>query len=289
MTWSLEGKTCLLTGATQGIGRAAARELARKGAKLTVVARHPDRTARTVEALREESGNPDVEALIADLSVMDEVRRVAREFRSRHERLDLLVNNAGGIFDQRVLNRDGIEHTFALDHLAYFVLTTELLPLLEASAPARVINVSSFAHYRGRIHWDDLMLERGYGQWKAYNQAKLANVLFTRELARRVEGKGVSAFCYHPGLVATGFGHNTQGWMKWLVTVGKPFELSPEKGADTLVWLASTPDLEGQSGRFFFRRRAIPPSPRARDDDAARRLWEVSEQLAQAKESSPRA
>jgi NAD(P)-dependent dehydrogenase (short-subunit alcohol dehydrogenase family) len=285
MSWTLEGKTCLLTGATQGIGRAAATMLARQGPKLVIVGRDPDKTARVVDEVRRESGNAKVEAMIADLSVVSQVRALARDFKAKHARLDVLVNNAGGIFDQRKLTADGFEYTFALDHLAYFVLTNELLDLLKASAPARVVSVSSRAHYRGRIAFDDLMLERGYGQWKAYSQAKLANVLFTRELAIKLAGTGVTANCLHPGVVQTGFGVNTEGWLRWAVGAFGRMFLSPEQGADTLVWLASSPEVENVSGKYFAKRKEETPSKIARDDEVARRLWDVSERLVAPKQA----
>ncbi len=275
----MEGKTVLITGATRGIGEAAALELARQGAWVVFTARDRRRRDEHLEALRRASPSGRADALLGDLSSMKEVRRIASEFRERFGRLDVLVNNAGAIFPTRELTVDGFEQTFALNHLSPFLLTRELLDLLRAGAPSRIVNVASRAHTRGRMHFVDLQFERGYGAWRAYEQSKLANVLFTRELSRRLARTGVTANCMHPGVVATGFGKGRPGWMNLLHRVAAPLLLRPEQGADTLIWLASSPELEGRSGGYYVQRREVSPSRRAQDEESARRLWELSEQL----------
>jgi len=279
MPKGLEGKVVLITGATSGIGRVAARELAALGARTFLVARDRARGEATLAEIRRTAGGDRATLLVADLSSQAEVRRLASDVRQRTGELHVLLNNAGAIHTRRQLSADGLEVTFALNHLAYFLLTRELLPLLEASAPSRVVNVASSAHRGARMDWDDLLGERRYSSWKAYGQSKLANILFTRELSRRLAGKGVTANALHPGVVATGFGHNNRGFFRLLVTAGAPFLTSPEKGARTSIYLASAPEVAGVSGKYFAGCRERTPSDRARDDGDARRLWEVSEAL----------
>jgi NAD(P)-dependent dehydrogenase (short-subunit alcohol dehydrogenase family) len=279
MTGSLDGKVALVTGATSGIGRATARELSRRGARTLLVARDRARGAAAAEEIREASGGRAPEVLLADLSSQAEVRRLAREVGERTPRLDLLVNNAGAIFARREVSAEGLEMTFALNHLAYFLLTLELLPLLEGGGDSRIVNVSSVAHGRGAIDFDDLQGERTYAMWKAYQQSKLANVLFTRELARRLGGRGVTTNALHPGAVATGFGRNGQGIFSRIVALGAPFLSSPETGSRTTLHVATAPGLRGVSGRYFSRCRERTPSRAARDDGAALRLWQISEDL----------
>ncbi|MGA9525112.1 MAG: SDR family oxidoreductase [Myxococcaceae bacterium] len=277
--WRIEEKTCLITGATRGIGEAAALELARRGAHVVFTARDERRRDALLEALRRASPSGRADALIGDLSSMREVRRIAAEFRERFGKIHVLVNNAGAIFPKREVTDDGFEQTLALNHLSPFLLTRELLDLLQANAPARIVNVASRAHTRGRMNFVDLHFERGYGAWRAYEQSKLANVLFTRELARRTAGTGVTANCMHPGVVATGFGKGRPGWMSLAHRLAAPLLLSPEQGADTLVWLATASELEGRTGGYYVQRRETAPSRRAQDDAMARQLWELSDQL----------
>lgn len=278
-TPDLHGKVCLLTGATNGIGRAAADALARSGMTLVVVGRDRVRTEATVKEIREASGNPRVEALCADLSLRSEVRRLAAEFRAAHPRLDILVNNAGAVFTRREVTAEGTEKTLALNHLAYFLLARELGDLLVASAPARVVNVASEAHRGMRLDFADLESRKGYTGLGVYGKTKLMNILFTAELARRLAGTGVTANALHPGVVATGFGRNTPGLFRTLVGIAQPFMLTPEKGAETVTYLATSPEVEGVSGKYFEKCREVRPSPAARDPEAARRLWELSERL----------
>jgi NAD(P)-dependent dehydrogenase (short-subunit alcohol dehydrogenase family) len=279
----MSGKVCLVTGATSGIGAVTAEALARQGATVCLVGRSRGKCEATVERIRRDAGNPSVEFLLADLSSQAEIRRAADEFRGRHPRLDVLVNNAGGMFLRRQESVDGIEMTFALDHLAYFLLTNLLLDRLKAAAPARVVSVSSDSHrWPRRIDLDDYQGRKRYGGLRAYGQSKLANVLFTVELARRLEGTGVTANALHPGFVATPFfaSSGMLGAMGRLMQVGaRLFAIGPEEGAKTSIYLASSPEVEGVSGRYFYRCKPITPSPAARDPEAARRLWELSEAL----------
>jgi retinol dehydrogenase-12 len=276
MGGSLDGKIAIVTGATNGIGRVTARELARMGARTLLVARDRARGESAAAEIRESCGGRVPEVLVADLSSQSEVRRLAREVRERVARLDLLVNNAGAIFAEREVSADGLEMTFALNHLGYFLLTLELLPLLERAPGARIVNVASTAHERGSIDFGDLQGERSYGMWKAYQQS---NVLFTRELARRLGGRGVTANALHPGVIASGFGRNGRGFFSRLVALGAPFLSSPEKGSRTTLHVATSPDLQGVTGRYFSGCREKTPSKAGRDDQAALRLWQVSEAL----------
>ena len=218
--------------------------------------------------------------LAGDLSRMVEVRRIAAEFRATHDRLHVLLNNAGALFARHELSPEGLERTLALNHLAYFVLTEELLPLLKSSAPARIVNVSSEAHVGMRIDFDDLMCAKGrYRPFLAYGRSKLMNILFTRELARRLEGTRVTANAMHPGFVRTGFGHNP-GFLGKLIKLGQSFARTPEHGARTLVYLATSPEVEGMTGKYFQDEREKRTSHAGQDMEVARRLWEVSQRLA---------
>jgi NAD(P)-dependent dehydrogenase (short-subunit alcohol dehydrogenase family) len=274
---SLAGKTCLVTGATSGIGEAVARRLAGLGARVVVVGRDPIRTAATCENIRRESGNGAVDLLIADLASQRAIRALAATFREHFDRLDVLVNNAGGINGERWLTEDGIETTWAVNHLACFLLTNLLREALEAGAPARVVTVSSDAHRRGRIDFDDPGGARDYTPWRAYAQSKLANILFTRELARRADPAVLTANALHPGVVGTRFGA-TSGprWLGLGMRIVRPILTSPARAATTPVYLAASPEVARVTGRYFVRCRPVEPSAAARDDAAARRLWEMS-------------
>ena len=285
--WSLEGRTCLITGFTQGIGRVTAQELANKGCRLLLVARDAGRGAALVDQLKSESKNPNIELFLADLSRMADVRKLATEVKSRTDRLDVLINNAGALFMSRQLSPDGFEMTFALNHLAYFLLTQELQALVEKTAnehgAARIINVASNAHHRaGQLNFDDIMHERGYSGFPVYCRSKLANILFTFELARRLQQRGVhnvSVNCLHPGFVASGFGLNNSPLMQLVMKLGSVFAISPEEGAKTTLYLATSPDVQGETGRYFVKCRPARSSRAANDLDSARRLWELSEKL----------
>ena len=277
----LKGKTFLVTGATEGIGKAAARHFARRGADLTLVGRNAQKTEQLVAELRRDTGNPEVHALVGDLSSQAETRAVAAQFLARHQRLDVLVNNAGAVFQDRQVSADGLEKTFALNHLGYFLLTVQLLPLLQATPGARVVSTSSGANAIGKIDLATIATrERGYTAFGAYSDSKLANILFTRELARRLQGSSATANCFHPGWVASGFGLNNQGLGSKLLSVVAPLlARSPEQGADSLVWLATSPEAARFTGEYFSDRELTRTARRARDSRLGQELWALSERL----------
>jgi NAD(P)-dependent dehydrogenase (short-subunit alcohol dehydrogenase family) len=272
-------KRVLITGATHGIGLAAAEGLARRGANIAIVARSE---ARATEAVRriEAAGGSKVDVLHADLTSQASVRSLAAEALERYTSIEVLVNNAGAVFTTRGVTVDGFEQTWALNHLAPFLLTTLLLDRLKASAPARIITTSSDAHKGKLIPFDDINAERS---WKGrgftrYGETKLANIVFTAELARRLDGTGVTAYCFHPGVVATGFNRNNGALMSAGMLLMAPFIKTPKKGARTLIWLADSPDVSRQSGGYYVNRAPAVTSRPAQDPAVARRLWELSEQ-----------
>ncbi|MBE9473403.1 MAG: SDR family oxidoreductase [Chloroflexi bacterium] len=274
----MKGKVCLITGATSGVGRATASELAEMGAAVIGVGRDSIKCTDVSSEIRNSSGNPNVEFLVADLSNQDQVRQLVRDFEARFDRLDVLINNAGAFFLRRKLSPQGIEMTWALNHLNYFLLTNLLLEQIKASPQARIVNVASGAHYRGKIHFNDLNLEKGYNGWKAYCQSKLANVLFTYELVRRLDDQGVTVNSLTPGFVATRIGHNTGPVLKYLVSlVQKLGGKTPEEGAETITYLASSSFVHGITGKFFIDKKAVNSSPISYDQEIAQRLWEISE------------
>lgn len=277
----MPGKTILVTGATNGIGKAAAEGLAKQGHTVVMVGRSPAKTRATVEEIRQKSGNSAVESLIADLASLADVRRLADEFRQRYARLDVLVNNAGVYQATRQESVDGYEMTFAVNHLAYFLLTNLLLDTLKASAPARVVNVASDAHSGAKINFDDLQTVKNFGAMgPAYGQSKLANILFTYELARRLEGTGVTANALHPGLVATGFAANNSGaTMRLFRAATRIFGKTPEQGAQTILYLATSPEVEGVSGKYWDKCKAIASSSESYNEVDQKRLWDVSAQM----------
>ena len=279
----MDGRVCLVTGASSGIGRETALALARMGATVVMHGHDPARSAAAADAVRRASPRGAVELVVADLSSQAEVRRLAAEVLQRHDSLHVLVNNAGVLRMRRTLTVDGLELTFALNHLAYFLLTRLLLDRLGESAPARIVNVSSGAHARAQLDFDDLQNARRFRGMRVYGQSKLANVLFTYELARRLEGSGVTANCLHPGLVATRFGSGSPGVIGRAMWLGahlmRPFALSPASGARTSINLAASPEVEHVSGRYFVNSKATRSSPASYDEESARRLWEASEQL----------
>lgn len=273
-------KICLVTGATSGIGQETARALAQQGMTVVIVGRNEQKSAGTVVAIKAATGNPNVSYLLADFADQAAVRRLAAEFKERYDRLDVLINNAGGFYAKRQENAAGHELTFAVNHLGYFLLTNLLLDRLQASAPARIINVSSDAHQWGKIDFSDLHFTRGYGSMKAYSRSKLANLLFTFELARRLTGTGVTVNALHPGFVATNFGANNMGFagplLKWVIN---RFALSPAEGAKTMIYLATDAGVAGETGKYFVKNRAIAAAPMAYDEVTAQQLWEVSAEL----------
>ncbi len=276
---SMNGKICLVTGGTNGIGKSAAQALAKMGATVVIVGRNAPKTAQVVKEIRAINGNNKVDSLPADLSSQQAVRQLAEEFKRKYQHLHVLLNNAGAAFMKRELSVDGIEMTFALNHLAYFLLTNLLLDTLKASAPARIINVSSGAHTSGKIEFDDLQGERMYG-FAAYPNAKLATILFTVELARRLEGASVTVNALHPGITATGFGKNNGRVMATLVTIIAPLFMRPSaKGAQTSIYLASSPTVEGITGKYFYDSQVTPAAQQATDMVVARKLWDVSAKM----------
>ena len=276
----MQGKTVMATGATSGIGAIAAVELARMGARIVFIARDARRAEATLANLETAASGRGHRSHIADLSLVAEARRIGGEIATSESRIDVLINNAGAIFSDRRLTTEGLEMTFALNHMAYFTLTRCLRDRLVGSAPARVVSTASAAHYGAKLDFDDLQCAHGYSAWRAYNRSKLANILFTRELAKRIAGTGVTANCLHPGVVASRFGDEAGGWTARLFPFVKRFGISPAQGADTIVYLASSPDVATTSGEYFAKRRVKTPSAAARDDQAAARLWEMSEAIA---------
>jgi NAD(P)-dependent dehydrogenase (short-subunit alcohol dehydrogenase family) len=275
----MRGKVIVMTGATSGLGRAAAEAIAGMGARMVLVARDEARGKATVAAL--EKKNPGAKHTIhcADLSSLAEVKRVAAEIAVAEPRIDILINNAGGAFAKRRLTADGLEITFATNHMSYFVLTLALLDRVKASAPARIVNTASMTYASGRIDFGNLQSEKSFSGTGAYANSKLCNVLFTRELSRRLEGTGVTANCFHPGFVATRLGHQ-DGGIQGIWGMSTAGALSPEQGSRTLVYLATSPEVEGVSGQYFTNCRPERLSRNAMDDTLAARLWEESERIA---------
>ena len=277
----MQGKTILISGATNGIGKQSALELAKMGAQIVIIGRNKAKTEETLREIQTSSGNKDVHALIADLSSMAEVRRVADDFKKQYARLDVLLNNAGGFFSERQESVDGYEMTFALNHLSYFLLTHLLLDRLKADAPSRIVSVSSEAHMMSPLNFDDLQSKQSYGMagFRPYGQSKLMNVMFTYELARRLAGTGVTANALHPGAVNTGFGKNNRGLMNIAMKIFTFFAIKVEDGAKTSVYLASSPEVEGVTGKYFDKSKQKQSSQVSYDEAAQKRLWEISEQL----------
>lgn len=273
----MQGKTVLITGATNGIGLEAAVELARLGARVVMVGRDPARTAAAVAEVQRRSGSEEISHRLCDFSSQASIRALAAAVLASVDRLDVLVNNAGGVHKTRQLSVDGIEMTFAVNHLGYFLLTNLLRDLLVRSAPARVVTVASMNHRRGTLDFTDLGYERGYAMMQAYGRSKLANVLFAAELARRLAGTGVTSNSLHPGMVATNIWSGAPLWAKpFLYLVMRPLMISARKGGATIVQLAASPELEGVTGKYFEKRVAVEPAPLAQDEALAKRLWEVS-------------
>src|SRR5579863_6468097 len=274
----MRGKTIVITGATSGIGEVAAIRLAEMGARIVFTARDKIRADVTMEKLRRVNGAVEHAVHMGDLSLLADMKRVAGEI-GQEPRIDVLINNAGALFNARQGTSDGLEKTFALNHLSYFAITNLLLRRLNAGA--RIVSTSSGAHRRAKLDFDDLQSRHGYGGFAVYSKSKLCNILFTRELARRLSGTGITANCLHPGFVATRFGDNNGGIFRVALGIGKRFfALTPEEGAETIVYLASSPDVAGTSGSYFARSRPAMPTAAAQDDMVARSLWEESARLA---------
>ena len=284
MTRDLSGKTIVITGASSGIGLEASVELAKRGARIVMVARDAKRAEAAREEIAKRSGG-EVELLLADMGSQKAVRSLASQILAKCPRIDVLVNNAGLVSAARQVTEDGIEQTFAVNHLGYFLLTHLLLDRITASAPARIVNVASIGHRRGTLEWDNLQYEKGgYQILSAYARSKLANVLFTRELARRLEGSRVTVNSMHPGAVATGIWSKAPWFARPFLALGKMiFMISPAKGAGPIIRLAADPDVEGRTGGYYERYKLVDPAPLARDPANATKLWELSERLVSAR------
>jgi NAD(P)-dependent dehydrogenase (short-subunit alcohol dehydrogenase family) len=278
-TTTMKDKVVMITGANSGIGKAASLALAKMGATVVMVARNKERGEAARSEIIRKSQNSSVDLLLADLSSLESVRKLATDFKKKYAKLDVLINNAGLFNQRRRVTADGYENTFATNYLASFLLTNLQLDLLKASAPSRIINVSSVGHYNGHINFDDLNLEKEYGGWKAYGQSKLALVLFTHELAKKLQGTGVTVNAVHPGTVATNIWSRPFGPVGFIMALPKLFMTSPEKGAETIVYLASSYDAKGLNGEYVEKLKVKKSSDESYDEEIAHRLWDVSAKL----------
>ncbi len=275
----MDGKVVLITGATSGIGKVTAKALAGMGATLVILGRDKEKGEMLLDEIKNDSGNTTTEYMVCDLASLDNVRRNALDFNARYDRLDVLIDNAGGINGRRKLTRDGFEYTFGVNHLAHFVLTNLLLEKLRSSAPSRVVVTSSLAHATGHIDFDNLMAEGRYRFLKVYSSSKLANAIFTFELARKLEGTGVTANCFHPGATNSNFVSGIGIVGRVMRPIVGIFEISPQRGAETQIFLASSPEVEGVTGKYFYKKKVKRSSEESLDLDVAKRLWQVSEEL----------
>jgi NAD(P)-dependent dehydrogenase (short-subunit alcohol dehydrogenase family) len=276
---NMDGKVCLVTGANSGIGRATALGLANQGATVVMLCRSPRRADRALRSIKKQSGNDNIHLILADLSLRQNIFGAAREFNDRFDRLDVLLNNAGMMTRKRRFTADGFETQFFVNHLAYFLLTGLLLDTLKASAPSRIVNVASTAHSRGVIDFENLQGERDYNGWQQYGNTKLANIVFTYELARRLDGSGITANCLHPGVIHTNLLRNYSVALSWLWHLTQWFFKKPAEGAETSIYLASSPEVNHVSGRYFRYCRPFGTSEISYDTDVQKRLWEVSEEM----------
>jgi NAD(P)-dependent dehydrogenase (short-subunit alcohol dehydrogenase family) len=274
----MEGATVMVTGANSGIGFVAAREIARKGASVVLVCRDAEKGKIALEEIEKGTENQSSELLIADLSSLESVRTLAQDFRKTHEKLHILMNNAGVIMGKRIVTSDGMETTFQVNYLSHFLLTNLLLDVLKNSAPARIVNTTSDAHFSGKMDFDDLQGEGSYGAMKSYSQSKLAQVLFTHELAEKLKGTGVTANCVHPGAVRTRWGDEA-GVLGIGIRLARPFMLSPEKGAETLIFVATSNEIEGVTGKYFTKKQVMDSSKESYSNEEAEKLWEISLKL----------
>lgn len=275
----MKDKIVLITGANSGLGAAAAMELAQMGAQVIMVCRNEDSGRSASQKIKKQVPSAILDLLIADFSAQSSIRSLALQVLERYDRLDVLINNAGAINSKRLTTVDGLEMTFAVNHLGYFLLTNLLLDLLRQSAPSRVINVSSAAHHRSPLDFNDLQNEVDYNRWIAYGRSKLANIYFTYSLAKKLERDGITVNCMHPGLVATGFGRNGNTDIRFGMRLGRPFLLSPKKGAETIVWLASSAEVENVTGKYFEKKRNTRTSDVSYKTEIAEKLWIASEML----------
>ncbi|HEY8698608.1 MAG TPA: SDR family oxidoreductase [Rhizomicrobium sp.] len=273
----MKDKTVVITGATSGIGEVAADRLAQKGARIVFVARDHARGQETLKHLRAIAGHDSHAVHYADLTRLSEMKRVAKAIADSEPEIDVLINNAGALFNSRQVTEDGLEKTFALNHMSYFVVTNLLLDRLKPGA--RIVCTASDAHKGAKLNFNDLQSEKNYSGFGVYGRSKLMNILFTRELAKRLAGSGVTANCLHPGFVATRFGDSSGGILSWGVRAAKSFALTPEQGAETIIYLASSPDVESESGGYYYKSALATPSSEAQSDADAKRLWEASARL----------
>jgi NAD(P)-dependent dehydrogenase (short-subunit alcohol dehydrogenase family) len=274
----MQGTTVVVTGATSGIGEVAADRLAAKGARIVLIARDRARGEHTLKHLHAIAPQADHVAHFADLSKLGEMRRVADEIAAAEPKIDVLVNNAGAMFGSRRVTQDGLEMTFATNHMSYFVLTNVLKARMDAGG--RIVTTASDAHKGARLDFDDLQSAKHYSGFGAYGRSKLCNILFTRELGRRLAGTGVTANCLHPGFVATRFGNQSGGILPFVIGAAKTFALTPEQGAETIIYLASSPDVSDVTGGYFVKSKPATPTREAQNDADAKRLWDVSARLA---------
>src|SRR3989449_7715066 len=275
----MSDKVCLVTGGNSGIGKSVALGLAKMGATVVVVSRNKEKGQTAITDIMEKSGNKNVELLQADMSSQISIRQLADEFKARHERLHLLINIAGFYLSQRTTSPDSFESTFAVNHLGPFLLTSLLLDILKASAPSRIVNVTSDAHKGAKIDFDDLQGEKRFSGWQAYGQSKLAMILYTHELAKKLEGTGVTVNSAHPGVVRTNFAKNNGGLVMLGFRFLGMFFISPKSAAKRILYLATSPDLDGVTGKYFTKMHEVRSSQESYDDDSAKRLWQVSEPL----------
>jgi retinol dehydrogenase 14 len=275
----MKDKICIITGATSGMGFTTALALAGMGAKLGLVSRNKERGEKVVQAISEQTKNKNISLFLADLSSVAEIKKLGASLNNFYPQIDVLVNNAGAVNPKRIVTVDGFELTFAVNHLAYFLLTNLLLDKLKSSPSARIVSVASIASRAGKIHFNDLHFEKKFSSVGTYCQSKLANIMFTYELAHRLEGSNVTANCMHPGVVKTRFAGEMNGAMRLMWKMGTPFFRSAEKGAETTIWLASSPDVEGVSGKYFNDKKETRSNRLSYNRDDQKRLWEVSEKL----------
>lgn len=276
----MQDKIIVITGANSGIGKATAQQLAKEGAHIVLVCRSQERGEAAMQEIEKATGNKKIDLMLCDVASQESIKAFGAAFRQNYDRIDVLINNAGGIFGKKQLSPEGLEYTFALNHLGYFLVTHELLDLVRAGETKRIINVSSLAHKLVlKIDWDNLQGEKSYGQLYNYGLSKLFNIWFTQELSNRLSSEGITVNCLHPGTVNTGFGSTAAGFFKRLVNLGARFLLPPNKGAATSVYLASSSDVQGISGHYFSNRRRSKISKIAQKEEYAKRLWELSMQL----------
>ncbi|MCK5290816.1 MAG: SDR family oxidoreductase [Thermoplasmata archaeon] len=282
MPWRASSKTCLITGANSGIGKVMALEIAKKDANVVMVCRSREKGEAARNDIIRESSNESVELMLADLSSMKQVRKLAEEFKQKHDKLHILINNAALWPTKRIMTSEGLETQFAINHLSHFLLTNLLLDIIKSSSPARIINTSSGLHKRAKIDFDNLQAEKSYKHMRVYGQTKLENVLFTKELARRLEGTGVTVNSFTPGMTSTNLGRYMSGGAKWFM---RHMARSPEKGASTGVYLATSPEVEGVTGKYFGDRKEMKYNKIGDDVGIAKRLWNVSEEFSGLRES----